>query len=94
VPIHTLLAQMVPPGGDPRPAYAFLHDQAASVRRQGLALAGVGCVVTAFGALCLLGMASDGWSDPGAVKGAVVIFVLGATLLGYGVLRLARMTGG
>jgi hypothetical protein len=94
VPIHTLLAQMVPPGEDPRPAYAFLHNHAASIRRQGLALAGVGCVITALGALCLVSLATDGFADPEAVKGAVVIFVLGATLLGYGVFRLARMTGG
>jgi hypothetical protein len=39
-------------------------------------------------------LATDGFADPEAVKGAVVIFVLGATLLGYGVFRLARMTGG
>jgi hypothetical protein len=94
VPIETLLAQMVPPGGDYRSACAFLQNHAASIRRQGLAFAGVGCAITALGVLSILALAADGLSDRDAVEGAVCMFVLGATLLGFGAFRLARRTRG
>jgi hypothetical protein len=94
VPIGTLLAQMVPPGADYRGAYAFLQRHAASLRRQGLAIAGVGGVITALGVLMILAVAAVGWADRDAVKGSATFLILGTVLLCCGGVRLARMSRG
>jgi hypothetical protein len=84
---------MVPPGTDGRVAYEYLRRLIGSLRDRALVFVGIGTLMTILGGVGLVEVLTD--SDPdaySALKGVLVLVVLGMSLLGYGILRLARLT--
>jgi hypothetical protein len=94
-PIPRLLAEMVPPGADYRAANAYLQGHRSSLRQRALIFFSIGAVVTAIGVLAVLGQIGNSGPDAyGVYKGALTILIIGLTFLGFGILRLARITRG